>query len=134
MTVKDNRWNEETLSENPAVELLEALGYQYLSPEAIEPFREGERSRILIKPLQEALLRINPWLSKENLDRAIRTITRINAVNLIEANEQAYDLLTRGTTVLQDLGDGIPSHTVKFIDFDNLDNNEYIVTRQFAIK
>ena len=134
MTAKDNRWNEETLSENPAVELLEALGYQYLSPEAIAPLREGERSSILIKALEEALFRINPWLSKENCDRAIRTLTRINAVSLIEANEQAYDILTRGTTVLQDLDDGIPSHTVKFIDFDNLDNNEYIVTRQFAIK
>ena len=35
MTAKGNRWNEETLSKDPAVELLEALGYQYLSPVAI---------------------------------------------------------------------------------------------------
>ncbi|MGK7895506.1 MAG: type I restriction endonuclease subunit R [Xenococcus sp. (in: cyanobacteria)] len=126
MTAKDDRWNEETLSERPAVELLESLEYRYLSPEEIEPLREGERSGILIKPLQESLFRINPWLSKDNCDRAIRTITKINAVNLIEANEQAYNILTFGTTVLQDLGSGMTSQTVRFIDFDNPIENQYI--------
>jgi type I restriction enzyme, R subunit len=129
-----DRWNEETLSENPAVELLEILGYKYLSPEQIEPLRESDRSSILIQPLQEALLNLNPWLTEDNLNRAIRTITKINAVNFIEANENAYNLLTRGTTVLQDLGSGMTSQTVRFIDFDNLDRNKYIITRQFPIK
>ncbi len=134
MTAKEDRWNEETLSETPAVELLESLGYKYLSSEEIEPLREGERSSILTKTLQESLLDLNPWLTEDNLNRALRTITKINAVNLIEANEQAYNILTRGTTVLQDLGSGMTSQTVRLIDFDHPEENQYLVTRQFTIK
>ena len=39
MTSKTTAWNELHLAENPAVELLQFLGYTYVTPEALEPER-----------------------------------------------------------------------------------------------
>jgi len=127
-------WNEETHSETPALKLLEALGYQYLPPEEIKSKRESQRSPILIQPLKEALKKLNHNLSEENHHRAIRAITQINAVNLIEANQQAYYTFTTGTTVLQDMGNGLISHTVRYLDFDNPQENIYHYTKQLPIQ
>ena len=44
MTPKTAGWDELHLSENPAVELLESLGYTYLPPEDLEPERPTSRS------------------------------------------------------------------------------------------
>jgi type I restriction enzyme R subunit len=53
-------WNEENLSENPAVEQLEALGYAFVSAEALEAERESLKEVVLTKRLAAALKRLNP--------------------------------------------------------------------------
>ena len=126
--------NEKALSEDPAVHLLGELGYTYLEPFEVEPLREGARSSVLVKPLGEALKRLNPWLSDDNLAKAVRAVTTLGASSLMEANERLYTILTRGISVTQDRGDGPKGHTVRFIDFEEPHNNRYHVTRQFRVK
>nr|WP_277874858.1 type I restriction endonuclease subunit R [Leptolyngbya sp. FACHB-16] len=118
----------------PALALLQNLGYCYLSHSEISPLRENPRSGILVKQLRDSLQRLNPWISADNLNRAIRAVTRINTTDLLEANERAYEMLTRGTTVLQDLGSGSVNHTVRFIDFDQPEANTYTVTQEFRVQ
>ena len=89
-------WNESGLSESPAVELLQKLGYTFVSPEALEEERESLKDVVLTGRLEKALKRINPWLSEDNLHKAARTISHVQAASLIEANEALYIALSYG--------------------------------------
>lgn len=125
-------WNEIGQSEEPAVRLLEALGYSFLDADALG--RESFRDVVPVDRLRAALRKLNPWLSEENLHRAVRAIVDVPATSLLEANEKAHTALCFGITLEQDRGDGKKSHTVRFVDFDNPTANDLVVTRQLKIK
>jgi type I restriction enzyme R subunit len=127
-------WNEDGQSERPAVELLQGLGYTYVEPEVLAAERSTLREVILAGRLGQALRRLNPWLSDDNVHKAVRAIASVQAASLIEANEEVYTALVYGVAVEQDLGDGRKSHTVRFLDFDQPDRNDFVVTRQFEVQ
>ncbi len=131
MTSQD--WNEIGLSEDPAIELLKALGYTYIPPEELDSEREGLKEVILVKRLEKKLKELNPWISEENLKKAVRAIATVPAASLIEANEQVYTSLVHSISLEQDINDGQgkKGHSVYFIDFEHPDRNEFTVTRQF---
>ena len=133
MTPKTTGWDELHLAEDPAVELLQSLGYTYVPPEELERERPSFKEPILPDRLTQALKRLNPWLSGPNLTKAARAVTHIQAASLAEANQALYTSLTYGIALEQDRGDGRKSHTVRFLDFDNADRNEWIVTRQYRV-
>ena len=70
MTLKGTCWNELHLTEDPAVELLKALGYTYIPPEDLESERPSFKESVLTNHLATALKRLNPWLSETNLTKA----------------------------------------------------------------
>jgi type I restriction enzyme R subunit len=131
---KGRDWNEESLSENPAVQQLEALGYTYVSADELEAERDSLKEVVLTKRLATALKRINPWLSEDNVQKAVRAVTHVPATSLIEASEKLYTILTYGISLEQDRGDGKKGHTVRFLDFEKPKNNEFLVTRQYRVK
>lgn len=125
---------ERILAQRPAIDfLMSVLGYKKLTPAQINQVREGPRSAFLPGLLKPALLRLNPGLSDENADRAVRAVSRVQAASLIEANEAVYELLTRGMTVRQGDADGVPSRTVRFLDFDDPENNDFVVTEEYNV-
>ena len=126
-------WDELHLAEDPAVVLLESLGYTYVPPEALEPERASLKETILAGRLATALKRLNPWLSETNVAKAVKTVTQVPAASLAEANEKVYTSLTYGIGLEQDRGGGRKSHTVRFLDFDRPDRNEWMVTRQYQV-
>lgn len=125
-------WNESGQSEDPAVQLLEALGYTSIDADAL--VRDSYRDVILEDRLRAAVRKLNPWISDENLHRAVRSLADVPAASLAEANEKAHTALVFGITLEQDLGDGKKSHTVRFLDFEHADRNDLVVTRQLKIK
>ncbi len=127
-------WDELTESENPAVELLEFFDYKYVPYEILDGERESSRDAVLVTRLEKALKKLNPWLSDDNLHKAVRAVTAVQAASLIEANEELYVVLTRGLSLKQDRGDGLRSHTVRFLDFDDPYRNDLVVTRQFIVR
>ena len=133
MTPKPTGWDELHLAENPAVELLESLGYTYVPPETLEGERVSFRETILIDRLAAAVQRLNPWLSATNVAAAVKAVTHVPAASLAEANRKIYTSLTYGIALEQDRGDGRKSHTVRFLDFDDPDRNAWIVTRQYRV-
>ncbi len=133
MNPKPTGWDELHLAEDPAVELLESLGYTYVPPEALEPERASLKETILTGRLAAALKRLNPWLSETNVAKAVKAATQVPAAGLAEANEKLYTSLTYGIALEQDRGDGRKSHTVGFLDFERPDRNEWLVTRQYRV-
>lgn len=133
MTTQD--WNEIHLSEDPAVELLKTMGYAFASYEELDAERGSIKEAVLVSRLEKKLKEINPWLSDDNLKKAIRAITTVPATSLIEANEKVYTSIVHGISLEQDIGDGQgkKGHDVYFMDFERFEKNEFLVTRQFRV-
>jgi len=123
--------------ELPALEQLQSLEWIYLEGFKLSPDESDERSSfkdvVLEHRLEKAIQRINPWISEDNLRRVISEFTRAQFANLIEANQSVWNTLTQYTSVMQDVGKGNRGQTVKIIDFDNLENNEFLCTNQFKV-
>lgn len=135
--------NEETLVESPAINYIEEiLNYDFIHGKELTP-ENGERDSlsevILVKRLEKALKRLNPWIDEGNLNKAIRYLSRPEnlGTSLLEINEKLYEsIVDLKYTVDQDIyGNGQKKpQTVHFIDWDNVDNNDFLVTRQFEVK
>lgn len=135
--------NEETLVELPAIDYLQyKLQYKFIHGEKLTPeqYERGSLNEvILIRRLENAIKRLNPWIDESNLNKAVRFLSRAEQLgtNLLEINERIYDAIVNlKYAVDQDIeGSGKKSyHTVKFIDWTNVENNEFLVTRQFVIQ
>lgn len=131
--------NEFDKVEAPAIAQLVKLGWTYvqgksLSPEHVNQERTYLRDVILVKRLEAAIKRINPWISEENLRKVSREVTHPNFAALMEYNHAFYQTMVNYLSVEQDLGKGRKGQTVKLIDFDTPSNNEFLVTNQFKVE
>lgn len=135
--------NEETLVELPAIDYIkDILNYEFIHGKELTPAK-GERDSlnevILTERLKKALVRLNPWIDEGNLNKAVRFLSRPDnlGTSLLEINEKIYDaIIDLNFTVDQDIyGNGQKKpQTVKCIDFDEWENNDFLVTRQFEVK
>ncbi|TLS78289.1 type I restriction endonuclease subunit R [Mariprofundus erugo] len=123
--------------ELPAIEQLQSLGWRYidgrlLSDESDE--RDSMRDILLKSQLENAVKRLNPWINDENLRKILRNIALPQAATLMEANQTIWESLVQYQSVEQDLGKGRRGQTVKIIDFDHIENNEFVVVNQFKVE
>ncbi|MDM7202740.1 MAG: type I restriction endonuclease subunit R [Thermodesulfobacteriaceae bacterium] len=148
--------DEEHYVENPFLAHLQRLGWKIYrqnkdNPEDIkeilsfnqsfEPvygnsvkFRESFGDIVLEGVLKESIKRINPWIEEDQVNEVIRRITTPSANSLLEANKEIHDLLLENTSVSENRKTGEKSPTVKFIDYQNPDNNSFIAISQFKVK
>ena len=123
--------------ELPAIEQLQALGWAYVKGEDLSPDKSSERSSfkevVLEKRLSDNIKRINPWISDQNLHKVVKDLTKTQYTNLIEANQAIWTILNECVSVMQDLGKGNKGQTVRIIDFENPENNEFLCTNQFKV-
>ncbi len=136
------QWEYE-LVEKPFCEQLKGMGWQWLEgdpdlPETTE--RASSRDVLLRARLEAALRRINqrdgqPWLDDARIARAIRDLEQAPGHRLMEVNQAATQLLLKGTVAegLPDWDHGRPQ-PVRYIDWENTDNNDFLVINQFKVE
>ena len=104
-------FKEELISQIPAVRLLMAMGYQYLTPEEALALRGGKKNRVILEGVLEPWLREHNQIafkgqtypfSESNVRRAIDTLTNEPFDGLIPTNQRVYELLTLGTSLQQE--------------------------------
>jgi type I restriction enzyme R subunit len=132
------RWDELSQSEEPAALLLQRLGWAFVPAEELDAERSSPRDALLLTRLENAIRRLNPWISAENVGRILRELGAVQAASLTEANEKLHIILTYGATARQDIGDGlgIKDRPVRLLDFEDPagSGNEFVFTRQFPVK
>lgn len=130
--------DERQFVEAPALEQLKGLGWQHLDGTTLHPEQTDKRSSlkdvVLTPNLEQAIQRINPWISEDNLRKVVREVTLIQTSTLMEANQWFWERLTQYFSVDQDLGSGRRGQTLKLIDFDHPENNEFLSVDQFKIQ
>jgi type I restriction enzyme R subunit len=124
--------------ELPALAQLQGLGWSHLDGTTLLPGSTDHRfslKEVVLTPiLEQAIQRINPWISADNLRKVMRDVSVIPASTLMEANQWFWERLTHYFSVEQDLGSGRRGQTVKLIDFENLSNNEFLCIDQLKVQ
>lgn len=132
--------NEDTLTEQPVIEWLKEMGYDYefgpdLAPGQILGEREDFREVVLAGRLKRSIRRLNPDLPETAIDDVARSIIKVEHPNLEIANKEAYKLLTEGVKIgVRDEAGEERGRLAKIFDFENPQNNEFLVVNQFAIQ
>ncbi len=122
-------------SERPAIDALQQLGWEIVDQQQTtwhDP-RETESSAVLKPRLRNAVNRLNPWLNENNLNKAVREITKVAGTNTMDENEQIHEKLVRHISVEQDRGHGNQHQTVQYIDYENPENNDFFALNQFRV-
>lgn len=132
-------YTEDTLVEQPAINLFKETGWQTLDCYA-ETFgedsllgRDNRSEVILTRELKKALTQINPNCTANEITLAIDEVVRDRAaMSAIAANESCYHLLREGVKVAADADD--EEHiTVKVIDWQQPDNNRFLLCSQLWV-
>jgi type I restriction enzyme R subunit len=128
----------ESAIEEFAIELLEKQGYHYIygpdiAPDSQTPARQSFEDVLLLEKLRNAVARINPAIPAETREDAIKQIQRINSPELIANNETFHRMLTEGIKVAYQKDGNSRGDLVWLIDFNDPDNNDFIVLNQFTV-
>lgn len=123
--------------EEIAIQYLVGLGYEYISGIDISPdgdIPERQYNDVVLQNrLRIAIDRLNPTLNYEAKDAAFRKLLRFESTDALISNETVHKYITEGIEVEVRLEDGVRGQQVKIIDFENPENNEFLVINQLTI-
>ncbi len=91
---------------------------------------------LLTRYFQNALRRLNPWMTDSQLSEAQKTLeSRLSTASLLQVNEEKYFLLRDGIPVAVKKPNGQPeTKRAAVIDFQNPENNEFLAIKELKIQ
>lgn len=114
-----------------------SLGYQYINGANISPdgsSQEREFNEVVLKQrLEQAIHLFNPNVPNEAKEEAFRKVLRSDSPDLFLNNYQFHKYLTDGIDVEFRKGDRIAGDKVWLINYDQPEQNEFLVVNQFTI-
>ncbi|MCG3676153.1 type I restriction endonuclease subunit R [Aliarcobacter butzleri] len=116
-------------SELPAIELFKKLGFNYFDA-SIADTRESINEVILEDRLRQSLLKINPWLRDNTLEKVVRKLKNIQASTLMEANQIVFDFITKKDSITEKPTPESKPQPVFIIDYENIENNDFLIVNQ----
>lgn len=115
--------------ENSVIELFQNMGYQHVYGPDIE---RDYKSPLYDEILQDSLFRINPSLPKAAIEDALYKLKNFENGTLVQKNTVFMNYLQNGIEVrYHDKGE-TKSDLVYIVDYQNTDNNNFIVANQWT--
>jgi len=141
--MEQSAYLEVSASQKPVIELLQSMGYTYISPKDCEKQR-GSRYHVLLKDILRGQLRkLNRYsyagaeneFSAANIERAMEELDEPLTDGLVRTSEKIYDALLLGKSYPETVGGGKSlSFNLKYIDWEHPENNLFHVTEEFAVE
>src|SRR5574344_1503124 len=134
---------EDHSSQIPALQVLQNLGYTYLTADAVLKERQDKLSNVLLEDiLERQLIKMNKIefkgkvypFSPASIRGAIDALKNIPIFDwLVTTNSKIYDLVTLGKSFKESIGDDKKSFTINYIDWKHPENNVYHVIEEFEV-
>ncbi|WP_421997078.1 type I restriction endonuclease subunit R [Roseovarius confluentis] len=132
---------EEAAAKLPALHVLMAMGYTYVSPADALSMRGSERSVLLESVLRDRLRRYRVVhrgkshpLSSASVDEVIRSLAATGlSEGLVPANKAMTAHITQGITVTEFVGGEKTSKTIPLIDWSEMAANDFHVVEEFSV-
>jgi type I restriction enzyme R subunit len=140
---RTEEYNEQTISQIPAMEVLHNLGYICVPSSDTERLRGNLYNVILNDILRDKLIELNFYEYKGNqykfsantIQQALQDIDEALTDGLVKTNEKIYDLLMLGRSYQESLADGSKrSFNLKYIDWEEPSNNIFHVIEQLVVE
>lgn len=123
--------------EEIAIGYLHKLGYTHILGTVISPDGEHTERQYnevqLATRLRDAIDKLNPSITQDAKDDALKKVLRSESPNALINNETFHKYLTEGVDVEVRTANGIRGEKVNIIDFDKPENNEFLAINQFTI-
>ena len=125
-----------------AAQMIRSLGWQPLHASEAQSLRDGRGSEVLLRAvLEERLQAINSFEhqgqrrspSTESIDAAVQALRRSNQEEIGLANEKIWSFLKSGTPVREPLDGETRTLSMRYVDWDNPENNRYHLVEGFPV-
>lgn len=135
-------YSENILVQESAGHLLESLGWRVEFAYNTEVLgengsfgRKSYKEILLVRYFMEALIRLNPWITAELAEDALKTFEQhLSTASLMQINEEKYGFIRDGIPVKVKKPNGqTEEKKVAVIDFTNLDNNDFLAIKELKI-
>lgn len=137
-------FKEDHISQIPALQLLQNLGYTYLTPNEVNAYRNDSTSTVLLLPIVKAQLKkINPFqyrnktyhFSDATINEAVKDLQRLDlSAGFMAANMKIYEWLTIGKSYDETIGTVKKSPMIRLIDWQHPERNVFHVVEEFSVK
>jgi len=136
-------YNEKNISQKPALEVLNKMGYEIISSKDAELMRKNFHNVLLTPILKKQIGKLNFFeykgekykFSDKNVEQAIKDLDENLTDGLVKTNEKIYDSLMLGRAYSEKLDDGtMRSFNINFIDWKNIENNVFHVVEEFSVE
>ncbi len=119
--------------EQMVIELLGKEGYSFISPDVVDQERGDLSTVVLIERLREIVSKLNQDIPQSVQNDAVKKVLSVQGSDLIGRNEAFHNLFVNGVDV-EYLKDGMMrGEKVWLVDFENIENNDFVVTNQVNI-
>jgi len=137
-------FDESKQSQLTAIELLLAMGYEYISAEDVLKERGGETNNFILSGIaNKKLMEINSYevkgevhkFSQKEVHDAVEELEHTQYEGLIDTSQKIYNTIMPthgGKTIKVNVGGKTVSKNFRFIDFEDPQNNSFHVTAEFT--
>jgi type I restriction enzyme, R subunit len=132
-------FNEDSLAEQPALELLRDAGWEHAHGADLAAGGSGSERKlwsdvVLLDRLRGAVARLNPRLPPESVQRACEIALASASPSVVENHRDFHELLLSGVPVAYVDGDGVERNDqAKLVDFDDPANNDFLAVNQLTV-
>jgi type I restriction enzyme R subunit len=140
---RENEYNEYNISQQPAIELLKAIGYQYIPAKQAEVMR-GTIYKFLLRDVLEQKLKelnsftykgVTTFFSEQNIRQAIQDLDEPLTDGLVKTNEKILETLLLGRSYKEKLPDrSKKSFSLRYIHWDHPANNVFHVVEELVVE
>jgi type I restriction enzyme R subunit len=118
------KFNEQVTVENYIIKFIkDKLGFEYIKPEEFAKYRELETEYIVTPLLEQAIKKLNPTAIESEIKSVIREVKKI------DTNEGFLIALREGINLRNPQNGTFQDY--QLLDFDNPENNQFVITNQF---
>ena len=125
--------------EQLCIDWFRELGWDYkcgydIAPNTDNPMRKNYQEVILESYLRRSLEKINPGLPDSVIDEVVTKLIRLDSSILEVNNRQFHRFVTENISVDIRTDERTKGDFVKIIDFENPENNHFLIVNQFTIQ
>ena len=119
---------------------LKGIGWSWakgpeIAHDGMMPERSSHKDVLLAGRVEEALARINPGIPKDAIRKVRQTLESPGEADLLKANQQIHRWMTEGIPVkVRDESGEETTKLLWLIDFENIDNNDWLAVNQFSVQ
>ena len=126
-------YTEKGTVENFIIQELQNLGWKYVDPQSMNSMRKEDfEEPLILEELRSSIKRINKSVEFTDTDLNFIVISLRTIPANIEGIRVFLDRLRNG--LLVPLKKENKEKVIKLVDFENIENNEFIVTNQFRVE